>query len=469
MSSRIPVIAIVGRTNVGKSTLFNTLAGRRLSIVEDQPGVTRDRHYAFVRRGDFHFSLIDTGGLVGEEDNPLASAVRLQAELAIAEADLIICLFDGIAGLHPQDPEVARMLRRCRKPVLWVVNKCESVVAQQGIHEFYALGLDDVRYISAAHRVGCADLIEACREALGIPQALEDQRDGDEQAPEEPVLQEEQPIRLAILGKPNSGKSTLINRLLGQDRLVVSELAGTTRDAIQIRLRREGQDYLIFDTAGLRRKNKIEDLTVERYSNLRALRALAMSDVAVLLIDATDGLPSAQDEKIAGLVHERGRGLIIAVNKWDAVEKDGASTRAYEEALRQVLKFAPYAPVVFVSGLTGRRCPSILAKAREVYEASKVRIPTGELNRVLSRAMQRRTPPAYRGELTKLLYATQTGVQPPEFVLFFNHIARLNFSYERYLKNSIREAFPFPGSDIRLTLKKRPARGRGKRKSAQKE
>lgn len=447
--SRVPVVAIVGRSNVGKSCLYNAIARKGGAVVDDFPGVTRDRNYCLVSKFGFPFTLVDTGGLLGEEHDELHSAVRHQAEMAISEADLVVCLFDGLHGVHPQDREVVQLLRESNKPVIWVVNKCESPNVETSSAEFYALGVKDLFTISAAHGVKVKELVTLIRTKLSEAGLVNE-------VPAESA--EDQPIRITIIGKPNVGKSTMINKIIGQDRLVVSSIPGTTRDSIEIPFKREGQSYLLVDTAGLRRKAKVEDDGVERFSNLRTLRALASCDIAVLLIDASEGI-AEQEAKIAGLVHERGRGLIIAVNKWDLVEKDHRTVKDYERMIRTALKFCPYAPIVFVSGLTGRRCPNVLDLAKEVYVASKVRIQTAEVNKVLSRAFDTKPAPAYRGDSVKLMFALQTSVAPPEFILFLDHPKGINYSYERYLKNIMRKEFGFIGSDIRLHFKKRRDRG----------
>jgi GTPase len=442
-TKKIPTVAIIGRTNVGKSTLFNTLTGRKLAIVEDAPGVTRDRSYALVTRGEVPFTLIDTGGIVGDEDPELRHLVRRQAEIAIQEADLILALFDGLEGVNPLDYEVVELLRRSEKKVLWVINKCESPSQQLIAGEFYALGIDALVFISAAHKVGLSEIVEAVDEEF-----KEFQKNTD-------PFEKDETIRVAIVGKPNVGKSTLVNKLVGAERVVTSEIAGTTRDSIDVSIVREGQHYTFVDTAGLRKKARIDDHTVERYSNLRALRSLVQCDVAVLVLDATEGIPSMQDAKIGGLIHERGRSFVIVVNKWDAIEKDHRTVKAYEDAVYEVFKFARYAPIVFLSAATGKRCPALLTAIKEVYEASKIRIQTSELNRVLKVAFERRPPPVYRGEPIKFFFGTQVDAAPPTFVLFLNHPTRINFAYQRYIKNQLRETYPFPGNDIKIHLRKR--------------
>lgn len=452
MTEKIPTIAIIGRTNVGKSSLFNALVGKKVSIVEDFPGVTRDRNYSLVSRFGFPFTLIDTGGLVGEEEsNPLHIAVREQCEVAIQEADLVLCVFDGIHGVHPLDAEVVDHVRRSGKPVIWIANKCEQPVTQSAAAEFYSLGFDDLLFVSAAHKHGIKELAEAIRVALGAtvaPVALEPRT----------TTEAENTIRVALIGKPNVGKSSLLNRIIGEDRVVTSDIPGTTRDSIDVVLTRDGQRYEFVDTAGLRKKAKVADESVEESGNIRTLRALAKCDVAVLVLDATIEAITEQDTKIAGLVHERGRGLIIVVNKWDAVEKDHRTVHDFTQMVLSGLKFAQYAPILFVSALSGRRCPSILETAKEVFLGTKVRVQTSDLNRILGRAFSSKPPPVYHGEPIKLYFATQIGTAPPSFVLFVNHPKRLNFSYERYLKNILRQHYPFPGLDIKLIFKKRTSK-----------
>ena len=450
MTKKIPTVAIVGRTNVGKSTLFNAIAGRRVSIVENSPGVTRDRHYFLSNRYGFPFTLIDTGGIAGEQEVRLSDAVRTQTEIAISESDLIIALFDGISGVHPLDAEVVDTLRRCEKPVLWVINKCESPNTQLLANDFYALGIEELHFIAAAHRQGVADLCEKIRVLLGV----------EKQEENTPVVKtRENEIRVAVLGRPNVGKSSIINRILGEERLIASDLAGTTRDAIDIKLTRDGKDFVIVDTAGLRKKARVDDATIERYSNLRTLKALASSDVAVLILDATDGAPMEQDTKVAGLIHERGRPLVLVVNKWDAIEKDHLTVRQFEKIVRNGLKFTAYAPIIYVSAKTGQRCPKILETVRQVYDNAQVRIPTGEINKLIKYAFGKKPPPVYRGEPIKMFFATQVETAPPTIVVFVNFPQRINFSYERYIRNCIRETYPFVGSDVRLIFKKRTEKG----------
>lgn len=498
MNSKIPTVAIVGRTNVGKSTLFNAMLGERRAVVEDVAGVTRDRHYALIRKYGDPFTLVDTGGLVGE-DSDFHLAVRKQSEIAISQADLIIALFDGMAGPQPFDAEVVEALRRSDKKVLWVVNKCESPKTEQSTAEFYALGIDQVMPVSAAHKVGVKNLIQTLMNELGlkskaaIEELLKDQSNAqrihgsnssgfkwqpellvgnfDEQSEElgddlekieahtesKLALQQQvsRAIRVAILGKPNVGKSSLVNKILGEERLVTSPKPGTTTDAIDITIKREGQEYQIVDTAGLRREPKVEDGSVERYSNIRSLNALSECDVAVILMDASDDIPAAQDIKIAELAHERGRAIVLVINKWDLVEKDYKTVKEFENVVRNRLGFISYAPIVFVSALTGRRCPRVLELVKEVFLAGRKRIPTSTVNKLVERAIEKKSPGNYRGELVRCYFATQVGISPPSFVLMLNYPRCVNAAYQRFLKSVLREADPFVGNDLRLILKKK--------------
>ena len=445
IENTIPTIAIVGRTNVGKSTLFNALIGHRVSIVEDVPGVTRDRHYAYVSRFEFPFTIIDTGGMIGEEGSGLEDEVQAQANLAIEESDLVLVVFDGLEGPQPHDREIVQRMRRANKTVIYLINKCEKPDIQITANEFYRLGVPEALFVSAAHGVGVPELVEEIKERLEInPEAIPQHEKTKTGA-----------IKLAIIGKPNVGKSSIINRILGEKRLITSDIAGTTRDSIDIMITRDNQKYQIVDTAGLRKKSKVDEATVERYANLHALTSLASCDVAVMVMDASLGLPTEQDAKIAGLAHERGRGLILVLNKWDLVDKDHRSVKEYTEGVYEVFKFARYAPLLFVSAETGRRCPSILETAKTVYENWTHRIQTSKLNKILGDAFDSRPPPVFRGQPLKLLFATQAASAPPEVVLFLNYPDKLNFSYQRYIKNTLREAFPFSGTDVKLTLRKR--------------
>lgn len=488
----LPTVCIVGRTNVGKSTLFNAIVGRRMAVVKDQAGVTRDRYYELVTRHDFPFTLIDTGALVGEEDLVLHEAVRQQTALAMQQSDLIIVVFDGLHGLHPLDSEVVDLVRQMEKPTIYVANKCEKPSAAMTATELYGLGLDEIIPLSAAHRRGLRDLLGKMEELVGssgLRSELADGKDAayqenedeggatpvrfeDEESEEldenaipdmnadEPALPglDEDPdraVNIAIIGKPNVGKSTFVNRLLGEDRLITSPIAGTTRDSITCELTRNGQKFQIVDTAGLRKKAGVKDNTVERFSNIRTLRSLAQSDVAVFLLDASEGIPTEQDARIVGLAHEKGKSLVIVVNKWDLIEKDPRIAEEYRHAIRMTFKFAAYAPVIFVSALTGLRCLSVFDEVKMVYAAARVRLTTGQVNKLFTDAFNSKPPPVYRGIPIKLLYATQVAANPPTFAVFVNHPERLRFNYERYLKNTVRRHYPFPGSDVRILFRRR--------------
>ena len=481
----LPTICIVGRTNVGKSTLFNALAGRRKAVVKDQPGVTRDRYYELVTRFDFPFTLIDTGALIGEEDLQLHEAVKRQTELAMRQSDLIIVVFDGLHGLHPLDSEVVDLVRQMEKPTIYVANKCEKPSSALTATELYGLGLEEIIPLSAAHRRGIRELLAKMEELVGSSGLKVELADGEDESynveddedgegfpvnfdeAEIPESEEEEAqilvaddypdraINIAIIGKPNVGKSTFVNRLLGEERLITSPIAGTTRDSIKCDFTRDGQKFEIVDTAGLRRKAGVKDDSVERFSNIRTLRSLAQSDVAVFLLDASEGIPTEQDAKIVGLAHEKGKSLVIVVNKWDLIEKDPRIAEEYRHALRMTFKFAAYAPVIFVSALTGLRCLSVFDEVSMVNSAARVRLSTRQVNKLFTDAFASKPPPVYRGVPIKLLYATQVAANPPTFAVFVNHPERLKFNYERYLKNTVRRHYPFPGSDVRILLRRR--------------
>jgi GTP-binding protein len=446
MSRKIPVVAIIGRTNVGKSTLFNALAKRRIAIVEDSPGVTRDRNYTLIKTYGAPFGLIDTGGLVGEDEEQvkgMSQLVRAQADMAIQDCDLVLVVFDGLHGPHALDHEVVDHIRRSGKPVLWVVYKCEQPLNEVLSAEFYTLGLDELHCVSAAHRDGLQDLGNAISAKLGIS--------GLKPSTEE----DEKHIRIAVVGRPNVGKSSLVNKILGEDRLIAADAPGTTRDCIDIELIREGRHFTLVDTAGLRKKAKVESGTLERFSNLRSLKALVGCDVAVLVLDATEGLPSDQDKKIAELIHERGRGFILVVNKWDLVEKDHRTVKQFEEAIFRELPFARYAPMLFVSALTGRRCPNVLREAAKIYDGAREKISTGALNKLLERIFQINPPPVVRGQPVRLYFATQISVAPPTILMFLNYPENLPQSYLRYVKTHLRKVHPMEGVDIKFELRKR--------------
>lgn len=468
-SSRLPTVCIVGRTNVGKSTLFNALAGRRKAVVKDQPGVTRDRCYELVTRFDFPFTLIDTGALVGEEDIALHESVRQQSELAMRQSDVVIAVFDGLHGLHPLDSEVLSLVREIGKPTIFVANKCEKPSAALTATELYGLGIEEIIPISAAHRRGLRDVVTKLRELVGPVDMNEEMPEAEEFSSEEGVdlttlpehmIPEEQSgkaerINIAIIGKPNVGKSTFVNKLLGEERMICSPIAGTTRDSIQSEISRDGRTFEIVDTAGLRKKAGVKENTVERYSNIRTLRSLAQCDVALFLLDAAEGVPTEQDARIVGLAHEKGKSIVIVINKWDLIEKQPRTAEAYRAAVHSVFKFAAYAPIVFVSALTGQRCLSVLDTVIEVADAARIRLGTSEVNKVFNDAFLSKPPPVYRGSPVKLLYATQVATKPPTFAVFVNYPERLRFNYERYLKNTVRKVFPFVGNDIRILFRRR--------------
>lgn len=486
----LPTVCIVGRTNVGKSTLFNALVGRRkAAVVKDQPGVTRDRYYEVVTRFDFPFTLIDTGALVGEEEIALHESVRAQSELAIKQSDLCIVVFDGLHGLHPLDSEVVDLIRQIGKPAIYVANKCEKPASALTATELYGLGLEEIIPLSAAHRRGIRDLLAKMAEVLApaelsLANSSEDADGFDPDALDPELLDDEQvaqvdetpgagsapessgTINLAIIGKPNVGKSTFVNTLLGEERMITSPIAGTTRDSIRSDLTRNGRVFEIVDTAGLRKKAGVKDNSVERFSNIRTLRSLAQSDVAVFLLDASEGVPTEQDARIVGLAHEKGKSLVIVVNKWDLIEKNPRIAEAYRIAIRSVFKFAAYAPVVFVSARTGQRCLSVLDTVVEVFEASKRRLSTAEVNKIFTDAFNSKPPPVYRGVPIKLLYATQVATKPPTFTVFVNHPERLRFNYERYLKNTIRKLHPYPGNDVRILFRRRSGINNDRRRAA---
>ena len=427
------LVAIVGRPNVGKSTLFNRILGRRMAIVEDSPGVTRDRNYADVTRYAKRFTLIDTGGFEPVSSEQLLAQMREQSQLAIEEADVIILLMDGRDGLNPADEEVAHMLRQVDKPVLFVVNKVDGPTQEAALGEFYALGIDELHAISAEHRIGVRDLVD---EILAL---LPDQAAADEDATE---------TRLAIIGRPNVGKSSLVNRLLGYERVVANPTAGTTRDSVDTPFTYNQRRYVLIDTAGIRRKGKVSQ-KLEKYSVIQALKALDRTHVALVVIDAEEGITD-QDLTIAGYAHERGRAVILVVNKWDLVAKDNATMGHYVQEVRNAFKFLPDSPVHFVSALTGQRVAKIMADVEMVSDEFNRKVTTAELNRVLKDAEMNHQPPIYKGQRLKLFYATQTAVRPPTFLIFVSKADGIHFSYQRYLTNCLRQAFKFTACPIRL-------------------
>ncbi len=429
----MPVVAIVGRPNVGKSTLFNRIFGHRRAIVEDYPGVTRDRNYAEVTRFDKPFTLIDTGGFEPESQERLLQQMREQSQLAIEEADVIIFLMDGKEGLTPSDQEVATRLRQVDKPVLFVVNKVDGDKQEEAAFEFYALGVEALLTISAEHGRGIHELMEAVLERLPAGKKSEDSQEV---------------TRIAVIGRPNVGKSSLVNRLLGFERVVANPLAGTTRDSIDTPFTYNRKPYLLIDTAGIRRKGKVSQ-KLEKFSVVHALKAIDRADLVLVVIDAVEGV-TEQDLNVAGYAHEKGRAVLLVVNKWDAVAKDNQTMGRYVEQVRMGFKFMPYAPVLFVSALSGQRVATIMGEVEKVAEEYQRKIPTGELNRALETAMTSHPPPLFRGRPMKLYYMTQVAAKPPSFVIFVSKAEGIHFSYERYLHNKLRDAFGFKGTPIRL-------------------
>ncbi len=433
-----PIVAIVGRPNVGKSTLFNRLTHTKLAIVEDTPGVTRDRLYQDAEWNGKSFTLIDTGGIEMASQDSMLNLVKKQAQVAIEEADLILFIADGKTGITIDDEEVAQMLRKTKKPVLLVVNKIENYDHPEQIYDFYQLGLGEPFAISASHGMNTGDLLDAVTELLGDVE--EDDYDPDV-------------IKIAVVGRPNVGKSSLTNAILGKERSIVSDIPGTTRDAIDSPFSIDGQDYVIIDTAGMRRKNKILD-TTERYSVIRSLRSVDRADVVLMVINAEEGLLE-QDKRIVGYAHEQGKGIVLVVNKWDLIEKDDKTYTTFEKKIRSELLFLQYAPMIFVSAQTKQRVNKIIEVVNFVAEQQNLRISTSVLNEIIRDAVQLNPAPTDKGRRLKILYATQSGVKPPTFVLFVNEPEIMHFSYERYLENKIRENFGFEGTSIKFVVKKR--------------
>ena len=433
------ILAIVGRPNVGKSTLFNTLAGEKISIVEDHPGVTRDRIYADVTWLNHSFSMIDTGGIEMDSKDKMLKHMREQADIAIDTADVILFLVDVRQGLVDADFKVADMLRKSGKPVILVVNKVDNFEKYMpDVYEFYNLGIGDPHPISAASKLGIGDMLDAVMELFDLEKIEEEEDDRP---------------KIAIVGKPNAGKSSLINNLLGENRVIVSDVAGTTRDAIDTEIVYNGTEYVFIDTAGLRRKSKIKE-NIERYSIIRTVAAIERSDVVILMIDATEGV-SEQDAKIAGIAHDRGKGIIVAVNKWDAIEKDNHTVKEYTKKVRDILSFVPYAEIIFISALTGQRTKKIFDLLETVIENHAMRIQTGVLNEILMEAVALQQPPSDKGKRLKLFYMTQVSTKPPTFVLFVNKKELMHFSYQRYIENRIRDTFGFMGTPIRIFIRER--------------
>lgn len=434
-----PLVAIVGRPNVGKSTFFNKIAGRRIAIVEDTPGVTRDRVYADCEWQNHTFTLIDTGGIDPNSTDPLLKQMRYQAEIAIETCDVILFFTDAREGVTADDETVADMLRRSGKPVLLVVNKVDHPGMLHDIYDFYSLGIGDPIGISSTNMLNFGDLLEEI--VTRFPN-----REEEDNA--------KKPVQIAVVGKPNVGKSSLVNRILGEDRVMVSDIAGTTRDAIDTCFTDGDDEFVIIDTAGIRRKRAIEYQSLERFSVVRALAAIDRCDVAVLLLDATQGV-TEQDAKIAGYIDEQGKAAIIVVNKWDAVDKDTGTMEKHIKTVRDGLKFMEYAPILFISALTGQRVNRVLETVREAYNQTTRRITTGLLNDVLTDAQAAFQPPVMSGRRLKIYYATQSGIKPPTFCFFINDEQLMHYSYERYLENQLRKAFGFEGTPIRFLLREK--------------
>ena len=434
-----PIVAVVGRPNVGKSTLFNVLAGEMISIVKDTPGITRDRIYADVNWLDKNFTLIDTGGIEPDSKDIILSQMREQAQIAIDTADVIIFLVDVKQGLQDADSKVADMLRRSHKPIVLVVNKVDNFDKYMAdVYEFYNLGIGEPYPISAVNRMGLGDMLDVVTSYF------------PEDAGEE---EEDDRIRVAIVGKPNVGKSSIINKLLGENRLIVSNIAGTTRDAVDTEITYNGKDYIFIDTAGLRRKNKIKE-ELERYMIVRTVSAVERADVVVLVIDAVEGV-TEQDAKIAGIAHERGKAVIIAVNKWDAVEKDDKTIYRVTEKVRNVLSFMQYAEILFISAQTGQRLNKLYETIDIVSENHSMRVATGVLNEIMTEAVAMQQPPSDKGKRLRLYYITQVSVKPPTFVIFVNDKELMHFSYTRYIENQIRETFGFKGTPLKFIIRER--------------
>ncbi len=438
-----PIVAIVGRPNVGKSTLFNALAGQQISIVKDTPGVTRDRIYAEVTWLDTQFTMIDTGGIEPSTNDLILKSMREQAEIAIETADVIIFLTDVRQGVVDADYQVANMIRRSAKPVVLVVNKVDNFKTMMAdVYEFYNLGLGDPMPISSTSKLGLGDMLDAVISHFKPGSAVEEEDDRP---------------HVAIIGKPNVGKSSLINKLTGENRVIVSDIAGTTRDAIDTSIKRNGREYVFIDTAGLRRKDKIKE-DIERYSIIRTVSAVERANVVVLMIDAQEGV-TEQDAKIAGIAHERGKGMIIAVNKWDAIEKNDKTMNKFTKDVREKLSFMPYAEMIFISALTGQRLQKLFDTIDAVIENHAMRIGTGVLNEILSEAVAMKQPPSDKGKRLRLYYMTQVSVKPPTFVIFINDKELTHFSYTRYIENQIRETFGFRGTPLRFIYRERKDKG----------
>lgn len=434
-----PIVAVVGRPNVGKSTLFNALAGENISIVKDTPGITRDRIYADINWLDHSFTLIDTGGIEPDSKDIILSQMREQAQIAIDTADVILFMVDVKQGLVDADSKVADMLRRSQKPVVLIVNKVDNFDKYMAdVYEFFNLGIGEPYPVSAANRLGIGDMLDEVIKYFG------------EEVTEE---EEDERIRVAIVGKPNVGKSSIINKLLGENRLIVSDIAGTTRDAVDTEITHNGKEYIFIDTAGLRRKNKIKE-DLERYMIIRTVSAVERAEVVVLVIDAIEGV-TEQDAKIAGIAHERGKAVIIAVNKWDAIEKDNKTIYQFEKKVRNVLAYMQYAEILFISAKSGQRLPKLYETIDIVSENHAMRVSTGVLNEIMAEAVAMQQPPSDKGKRLRLYYITQVSVKPPTFVIFVNDKELMHFSYTRYIENQIRDSFGFKGTPLKFIIRER--------------
>lgn len=437
--SNKPIVAIVGRPNVGKSTLFNALAGETISIVKDTPGVTRDRVYADVTWLNYKFTMIDTGGIEPDSKDMMLAHMRAQAEIAIETADVIVFLTDCRQGLVDSDGKVADMLRKSGKPIVLCVNKVDDFQKQEpDVYEFYNLGLGDPFPVCASGKLGFGELLDEIVSKLNIAETEEENEDIP---------------RIAVVGKPNVGKSSLINHILGEERVIVSDIAGTTRDAIDTNVKWDGKEYVFVDTAGLRRKSKISE-ELERYTIIRTVAAIEKADIAVLLIDAVEGV-TEQDAKVIGIAHERGKGIIIAVNKWDAIEKDDKTIYKFQSKVREILSFVSYAQIIFISAKTGQRVNKLFEAIDLTIQSQNLRIQTGVLNEIISEAVALQQPPSDKGKRLKIFYGTQVSIKPPTFVLFVNDKELFHFSYERYIENRIREAFGFSGTSLKIIIRER--------------
>lgn len=433
-----PLVAIVGRPNVGKSTLFNKIVGKRIAIVEDTPGVTRDRIYADADWLNYKFTLIDTGGIEPESEDIIAKQMRRQAELAIETANVIVFIVDGRAGITAADEEVADMLRRCKKPIVLVVNKVDHPKFEDTVYDFYSLGIGIPISISAEQGLGIGDMLD---EVVAGFEAIEDE-------------DENKNIGIAVVGRPNVGKSSLVNALLGQERTIVSNIPGTTRDAIDSPFTWRGNEYTLIDTAGIRRKRSIEDETVERYSVIRSLAAIRRCDIALIVVDAERGL-SEQDVRIAGYVHEEGKASVLIINKWDTIEKDTYTVEEFKKKMLVDLAFMSYVPMLFISAKTGQRVNKVMEIADYAYQQNTMRISTGKLNDIVNEAVTMNDPPVNNGRRLRIYYSTQVSIQPPTFVIFVNEPDLMHFSYRRYLENYIRKSFSLTATPIHLIIRKR--------------